>query len=146
MKILLFLSLLFGVFTANTKIDSYSLTIKTNGLENSKGSVIVALYNREGSIPDQKLKKYYRKVNVPIINKKAEAIFNNLPKGLYAVTLIHDENKNEKLDTKFLLPLPKEGIGFSNYEDFGLSNRPSFNKASFNLIKDTIITIQVIYK
>jgi uncharacterized protein (DUF2141 family) len=146
MKKLIYLSLLFGVLTSNTKTASYSLSIKTNGLENSTGTVIFALYNKEGSIPDQKLKKYYRKENSPIINKKAEVTFNNLPHGLYAVTLIHDENKNKKLDTKFLLPLPKEGVGFSNYEDFGLSNRPSFKKASFNLQKDTIITVQVIYK
>lgn len=146
MKELLFLSLLLGVFTANTKLDSYSLLVRAEGLENSKGTIIVVLYNKEGSIPDQKLKQYYRKVAAPIIDKKVEVVFNNLPKGLYAVTLIHDENKNEKLDTKFLLPLPKEGVGFSNYQDFGLNNRPNFKNASFNLVKDTIISIKIIYK
>lgn len=146
MKKLIYLSLLFGVLTANTKTASYSLTIKSDGLENSTGTVIVALYNKDGLIPDQKLKKYYKKESINIIHNKAEVTFNNLPQGLYAVTIIHDENKNEKLDTKFLLPLPKEGVGFSNYEDFGFSNRPNFKKASFILDKDTIIMIKVIYK
>jgi len=146
MKYIVYLSVLFSVFLINTKTGSYSLTIKTNGLENSKGSVIFALYNKEGSLPDQKFKEYYKKENVGIINKNAEVTFNNLPPGLYAVTLLHDENKNKKLDRKFLTPLPKEGLGFSNYKDFGLSNRPNFKKARFNLDKDTIITINVIYK
>jgi len=146
MKYIVYLSVLFSVFLINTKTGSYSLTIKTNGLENSKGSVIFALYNKEGSLPDQKFKEYYKKENVGIINKNAEVTFNNLPAGLYAVTLLHDENKNKKLDRKFLMPLPKEGLGFSNYKDFGLSNRPNFKKARFNLDKDTIITINVIYK
>ena len=146
MKYIVYLSVLFSVFLINTETGSYSLTIKTNGLENSKGSVIFALYNKEGSLPDQKFKEYYKKENVGIINKNAEVTFNNLPAGLYAVTLLHDENKNKKLDRKFLMPLPKEGLGFSNYKDFGLSNRPNFKKARFNLDKDTIITINVIYK
>jgi uncharacterized protein (DUF2141 family) len=146
MKKLIYLSLLLGIFTANKKMVSYSLTIKTNGLQNAKGNVIVVLYNKEGSIPDQKLKKYYKKENAAIIDKKSAVTFKNLPIGLYAVTLIHDENKNEKLDTKFLLPLPNEGVGFSNYEDFGITNRPNFKNASFNLDKDTVITIKVIYK
>jgi len=146
MKHIIYLSVLFNVFLINTKTGSYSLTIKTNGLENSKGSVIFALYNKEGSLPDQKFKKYYKKETVGIINKNAEVTFNNLPPGLYAVTLLHDENKNKKLDRKFLTPLPKEGLGFSNYKDFGLSNRPNFKNARFNLDKDSIITIKVIYK
>ncbi|WP_347174934.1 DUF2141 domain-containing protein [Polaribacter uvawellassae] len=142
MKTLIYLSLIL----TNVYTDSYSLTIKTIGLENSKGTVIVALYNKEGSIPDQKFKNFYKKKKVIIRNDKAETTFNNLPKGTYAATILHDENKNEKLDKKFLLPLPAEGVGFSNFKNFGLNNRPDFKKASFNLDKDTIITIQVIYK
>ena len=84
MKHIIYLSVLFNVFLINTKTGSYSLTIKTNGLENSKGSVIFALYNKEGSLPDQKFKKYYKKETVGIINKNAEATFNNLPQDLYA--------------------------------------------------------------
>lgn len=45
-----------------------------------------------------------------------------------------------------MLPLPDEGVGFSNYGDFGLSNRPNFKNASFNLTKDTAIVVKVIYK
>ncbi|CAA9491565.1 MAG: hypothetical protein AVDCRST_MAG44-234 [uncultured Sphingomonas sp.] len=37
--------------------------------------------------------------------------FANLKPGAYAVTLVHDENANARLDT--LLGVPKEGFGFS---------------------------------
>lgn len=43
--------LLFGIIISHFKTDSYSLTIKTNGLENSEGSVVFALYTKDGSIP-----------------------------------------------------------------------------------------------
>ncbi len=145
-KIVILSLILLGTIISNSKTDSYLLTIKTNGLENSEGTVIFALYNKDGSIPDQKFRKYYRKENASIIDRKAEVTFNNLPHGSYAATILHDENKNEKIDKKFMLPLPAEGVGLSNYQDFGLSNRPNFKNASFNLDKDTTIVIKVIYK
>lgn len=147
-KLFILSLLLLGIITTNTKTktSSYSLTIKTAGLENSEGTIIFALYNKDGSIPDQKIRKYYRKSNADIVDRKSEITFNNLPKGLYAVTIFHDENNNGKIDTKFMLPLPDEGVGFSNYEDFGLNNRPNFKNASFNIEKDTTIVVKIIYK
>ena len=32
--------------------ESYSLTIKVEGLKNSEGEVVYTLYNKDGSIPD----------------------------------------------------------------------------------------------
>ncbi|WP_142786129.1 DUF2141 domain-containing protein [Changchengzhania lutea] len=145
-KIVILSMLLFGIFTTNTKTDSYALTIKTEDLENSDGTIIFALYNKGGSIPDQKFRKYYRKESASIIDKKSEFTFNNLPQGVYAVTILHDENNNGKIDKKFMLPLPDEGVGFLNYDDFGLSNRPNFKNASFILNKDTTVVVKVIYK
>lgn len=145
-KTLILSLLVFSTLIRNIKTETYSLTIKTNGLENSEGTIVFAIYNKDGSIPDQKFKKFYRKQNAHIVNNKSEITFNNLPEGLYAVTVLHDKNNNGKIDTKFMLPLPDEGVGFSNYDDFGLSNRPNFKKASFNLSKDTTVVININYK
>lgn len=145
-KLVILSLLVFGTLTNNINTDSYALTIKTEGLKNSEGTMVFALYNKDGSIPDQKFKKYFRKEIATIVNKKSEITFNNLPKGIYAVTILHDENNNGKIDTKFMLPLPDEGVGFSNYDDFGLSNRPNFKNANFNVDKDTSIVVKVIYK
>jgi uncharacterized protein (DUF2141 family) len=38
---------------------------------------------------------------------------NNLPAGVYAVSVFHDENMNQKLDKNFV-GIPKEGYGASN--------------------------------
>lgn len=145
-KILIISLLVLSALVNKIESDSYSLTIKTNGLENSEGTMIFAIYNKDGSIPDQKFKKYYRKESASIVDNKSEITFNNLPKGLYAVIILHDENNNGKMDTKFMLPLPDEGVGFSNYDDFGLSNRPNFKKASFNLNNDSTVVVKVNYK
>ena len=130
-------------YNINTIEESYSLKIKVNDLRNSKGVVQFALYNKEGSIPDEKYKRYYKKEIAPIHKDSSTITFINLPKGKYAINILHDENKNGKIDKGFMLP--KEGIGFSNYQSIGIKNRPKFSKASFQL--DTTVTknIKIIY-
>ncbi len=130
----------------STLEETYSLTVKSEGFRNSKGEVLFALYNKEGSIPDEKYEKYFKK-GVSQIDKNGTATFTfkNLPEGSYAVNILHDENKNGKIDKKFLLPIPNEGVGFSNYESIGLSNRPNFSKASFLVKSNMEKVIKVIY-
>ncbi len=130
-------------FNLQSNEETYSLTITVNDLRNSKGVVQFAIYNKEGSIPDEKYKKYYKKDTVVIYNNTATITFNDLPKGTYAINILHDENKNGKIDKKFILP--KEGIGFSNYKSIGMRNRPKFSKASFELNSSTSKIITVIY-
>jgi len=136
------LSFLLYSFSGNQE-ETFSLTVKVEKLQNSKGVVQFALYNKEGSIPDEDYKNYYRLEKAKIVNGKSEITFKNLPKGKYAVNILHDENNNSKIDKGLLLP--KEGIGFSNYQTIGLRNRPNFSKASFELNADKTIYVTLIY-
>ncbi len=124
--------------------ESYSLTVKVNDLRNSKGVILFMLYNKDGSIPDEKLNKYYKKEIVAISNNSSLTTFYNLPRGNYAVFILHDENKNSKIDKKFILP--SEGVGLSNFKNINLTNRPTFSKAIFQINEDLTKTIKIIYK
>jgi uncharacterized protein (DUF2141 family) len=135
-KIILLSILVYNLF-------GFDLTVKVNNLRNSKGIVQFSLYNQEGSIPDQDYKKYFKQTKINITNNSAKVIFTNLKKGIYAVNILHDENKNGKIDKGFLLP--KEGIGFSNYDKINLMNKPNFKKASFLIDKNKTIKIKTIY-
>lgn len=121
-----------------------SLTVKVEGLRNSKGLVQYALYDQEGSLPDQKFKKYHKIKTSAISDGKSSTSFSDLTPGTYAISVLHDENKDGKIEMGLLLP--KEGIGFSNFKAIGLSNRPNFDKASFVLVKDSVIVVNMIYK
>ena len=122
---------------------TFSLTVKVDELRNSKGVVQFALYNKDGTIPDKKYNHYFRKQNGNINEGSSYTVFNNLPKGRYAVNVLHDENLNGKIDKGFVLPI--EGIGFTNYTSVGLGNRPNFLKASFEITSDTKKHIKIIY-
>ncbi|MCF6295847.1 MAG: DUF2141 domain-containing protein [Flavobacteriaceae bacterium] len=130
-------------FNLQNNEETYSLTITVKDLRNSKGVVQFAIYNKEGSIPDEKYKKYYKKDIVVIVKNTATITFNDLPKGRYAINILHDENENGKIDKKFILP--KEGIGFSNYQSIGMRNRPKFSKASFEVNSNITKIIKIIY-
>jgi uncharacterized protein (DUF2141 family) len=125
------------------KQETYSLTIDVSELRNSKGTVQFALYNREDAFPDEHYKKYFKKLTGEIVNGASTVTFKNLPEGKYAVNILHDENNDGKIKRGIILP--KEGIGFSNYQSIGLSNRPKFSKASFNLQSNIKIKVNILY-
>jgi len=137
--------LIMSSFQSPQKETTYSLTAKVQGLRNSKGVVQFTLYNKDGTIPDEKFENYYQMEASEIHNGSATITFSQLPEGRYAINILHDENENGEIDKKFMLPLPAEGVGFSNYESIGLFNRPNFSKASFGLNKNLTINIKVIY-
>lgn len=124
-------------------VKSYALTVEVEHLRSSKGVVQFALYNEEGTIPDEQFKRYYKIGKSEIVDGKSIFTFNDLPEDVYAISIHHDENENGKIDKGLIKP--KEGIGFSNYHSIGLSNRPSFTKASFELDSDKKISIKVVY-
>lgn len=123
--------------------EKNNLTVEVENLRNSKGTVQITLYNKDGSIPDEHYKNYFKMEKASIINGKSQCTFSNLPKGNYAVNILHDENSNGKIDKGLILP--KEGIGFSNYSSIGLTNRPNFKKASFELTQNKTIKVKLIY-
>jgi uncharacterized protein (DUF2141 family) len=128
---------------ANPNAETYSLTIEVKNLRNTKGFVQFSLYNKDGSIPDEDYENYYKILKGEIVNGASTITFKNIPSGKYAVNILHDENKNGKIDKGFILPI--EGIGFSNFQSIGLTNRPNFSKASFELKENKTISVKVIY-
>ena len=128
---------------AKPNAETFSLTVDVKNLRNEKGVVQFALYNKDGSIPDEDYENYYKIVKGEIVNGSSTITFKNIPSGKYAVNILHDENKNGKIDKGFILPI--EGIGFSNFRSIGLTNRPNFSKASFELKENKTINVKVIY-
>lgn len=135
---------LFLAITAfTTKEQTFSIVVKVNGLRNNTGNVQFALYNKDGTVPDEKYKKYYKIKVGEISSNSATITFSNIPEGEYAVNILHDEDKDGKIDKGWVLPT--EGIGFSNISKIGLGNKPNFKKASFELKSNKTIEVKVIY-
>ena len=59
-----------------------------------------------------------------------DLIFADLPSGVYAIALFHDENGNGKLDTRMGIPI--EGVGFSRNPRLWFGP-PRFSAAQFKV-------------
>jgi len=108
------------------------LTITIRNIRKIKGSMLVGLFDNETAFP-----------KVPIIGKvisvTADSLtitFNDLSAGTYAISVVHDENNNGKLDTNFL-GIPKEGFAFGN-NAMGTFGPPSFKNAQISIIKNPV--------
>jgi uncharacterized protein (DUF2141 family) len=144
LKILFVSTSVFMVYAFSINSTTHvSLKAKVNDLRNNRGVVQFALYNKNGSIPDENYEKFYKIKTAKIDKGSAYVTFSDLKPGVYAVNILHDENKNSEIDKGWVLPI--EGIGFSNYKTIGLTNRPNFSKASFELKKSAAINIKVVY-
>jgi len=104
------------------------IRISIINLRNEKGHVLVSLFRDGAGYPDDATKAF-RKIKLDISGKKASVLFTGLPAGNYAVSILHDENDDQKMN-KTSLGLPKEGYGFSN-NVVGAFGPPSWSRASF---------------
>ncbi len=118
--------------------ETVDLTIEISGMQTDKGKVFVALYNSEKIFLTSN--KATKGTSVTVKDGKSVAHFKGLKKGEYAVSLFHDENENNKMDTK-IFGIPKEPYGFSNNAS-GFMGPPKYKDAKFSLVADKTISIK----
>ena len=117
------------------------VTVMVEGVRNGKGEVRFALYDRASEFP---LGKQFDGLEVPAAPGEVSAVFRDVPPGIYAVAIHHDENSNNEMDLAFNL-LPKEGYGFSNDAKVILMP-PTFEAAAFAVPEAGItIRLHVVY-
>jgi uncharacterized protein (DUF2141 family) len=137
-KILLTIAILFtGILSYNAQEKTADLTVKIEGLKSDKGSLLVGIYNTQESF----LKKPFKSNIIKIVDKKAIVTFKNIPKGNYAVSFVHDQNNNKKMDTNFF-GIPKEAYGCSN-NAMGFMGPPKYEDAKFQLTENQTINIKI---
>jgi len=83
------------------------LTFEITGIESAEGHVLVALYDET-----QFLKKPIKAFRLKP-DKTLAGTFGDVPPGTYAVSVVHDENGNGRLDFN-AVGFPIERYGFSN--------------------------------
>lgn len=123
------------VSTNGQEKETYTLIVKISGLKSNKGNILAGVYNSEIDF----LKNEYKGDVVEIKEKRATIIFKNIDAGEYAVSFIHDENKNNKMDTNFF-GIPKEDYGCSNNAK-SFMGPPKYEDAKFMLSENKTILI-----
>lgn len=108
-----------------TEVQNIQVTI--TDIKSDEGMLYIGLYNSEATFLD----KRYKSARSTIENGKVIITFADIPAGTYAVSVFHDENGNQKMDTNFM-GIPKEDIGCSNNAK-GFMSAPKWEKAKFDV-------------
>lgn len=119
--IVLFISVLSGVTISGNAQGNLKITV--SGIRDTSGTIRIGLFdNKEQFLKNAKVGQATKAVAGQVT-----VTFNDLPKGEYAISVIHDENGNDELDSNFI-GIPQEGFGFGNNK-MGMFGPPSFDEA-----------------
>ncbi|SNS85223.1 Uncharacterized conserved protein, DUF2141 family [Sphingomonas laterariae] len=103
------------------------LDLGISGLRSVEGNILVCLTQNPKYFPDCSGDPARRTLTIAAA-RATGAHIPDLAPGQYALSLVHDENGNGKLDTR--LGIPREGFGFSRNPPIRFG-APSFSAVQF---------------
>jgi uncharacterized protein (DUF2141 family) len=116
-----------------------SLTVVVKNVKDDSGKIAVALFGNSKDFMKKRLDGRITDARPG----EVQVVFENVPVGEYAISVMHDANQNEELDSN-MFGIPKEGFGFSN-NAMGTFGPPSFEKAKFKCGESNEISISMRY-
>ena len=106
--------------------------VVVENIKSNNGTIYMAIYSTETSF----LNSEYKGAIVPIDAYTCRYTFKDIPRGVYAISLFHDENDNGAMDTNFV-GIPKEAYGCSNNAR-GFMGPPKWKDAKFEITDQEI--------
>lgn len=118
--------------------EAFDIELNIIGGKPNKGQFLFSIFNSKESF----LKKPLLEKNIEIDKYgNGKVKIESLPKGTYAVSIVYDENSDNKLNTNFF-GIPTEKVGFSNNAK-GRLGPPSFEDTSFLVNKNLELEVSV---
>jgi len=110
----------------------YTLSVTVKGLRNTEGNLLLSVFRSAEGFPSDDSKALYKARIAKIPATEVKYVFKDIPDGSYAVSVLHDENGDLKMNTNGV-GIPKEGSGASN------NARGSFGPPRY---ADALITVK----
>ncbi len=107
-----------------------SITIRIPNLRNADGLLGVALFRTDQGFPEDS-SKAFALTGMKLNQTAPEIVLKDVPYGVYAVCVLHDENANMEMDKNWI-GIPKEGFGASNNPKISMGP-PEFEESNFVL-------------
>lgn len=118
------------------------LTITVVDLRNHQGQLVFGVFKSPDGFPAERRKSVDWQIKPA--HEKSLVFTVDLPPGKYAASVLHDENKNGKMDKNFA-GIPEEGYGVTNNPKPRL-RAATFDEARFTLPRDgATLTISIQY-
>ena len=119
-----------------------SIAVEIAGLRSATGVIRACLTQEPSAFPDCREDPEARRLTIAA-GGPAAMTFAAVPAGRYAIALMHDENRNGRVD--MALVVPREGFGFSRNPALRLGS-PPFATAAFTVAGEPVVqTIRMRY-
>lgn len=121
-----------------------TLDVRIDNIFSTKGQLCIGIFCNEADFKTEKT-FWESKCRKELVMDGKFNLKIPIKPGKYGISVLDDENQNAKMDYK-LFGIPREGFGFSNYYQKGIS-KPSFEDFSFVIENNEtkLITIQMKY-
>lgn len=119
--------------------DGAVLVVEVATLRSQKGALGCRLFAAEKGFPETSENTV--ELHLPITGSTMQCTFRGVAPGRYAVSVMHDENDNHKLD-KNVFGVPKEGYGVSNNQTYALRN-PRWSESWFEVAAGKRVAVQI---
>jgi uncharacterized protein (DUF2141 family) len=121
--------LIAGAASASPPPATGRVIVELLNVRSEQGEVLVALFRDAREFPDtaRAFARHAEKARAGSMR----VVFDGVPPGSFAVTVLHDENGNRTMDTG-MFGIPKEGYGFSR-DAIGRLGPPDFAAAALTL-------------
>lgn len=127
------------VLLATSFVRAADLTVKVSDVRSDKGLIKLAVFDSAEGWNGKS--KAVAGQGAAAHEGSLSFHFKDLAPGTYAISVMHDENNNDTLDSNFM-GMPIEGYGFSN--DPQVMRKATFEEASFTVdAKDTTIELHL---
>lgn len=130
-----------GLILALFTFAQSNITVKVTDVDSNEGQLIFRLFASDEGFPASG-KQAFRQALVVAQKGSMSHTFKEVPPGFYAISVAHDENKNNEVDRNFI-GMPKERVGVSNQIKFG---KPNFERSKIEIRdeKEIIVDLQFI--
>ncbi|MFC5045071.1 DUF2141 domain-containing protein [Aquimarina hainanensis] len=126
-----------AILSGQAQEQTYTIEVTINNIASDDGSIKIGLCDKKKDF----LKKFIKGKSIKAQKGSMTVSFEEIPKGTYAISLIHDEDDNGKLNT--FLMIPSEPYGTSNNAK-GNFGPPKWQDAKFDIIdKDIKLSIDL---
>ena len=141
--IILCLAIVLPSHSLSQKQQTGKIIVDVTDIQGETGDVKYSLHNQPDAFPG-KPEAAVATARSDITGSTSRAVFDSVPYGEYAVSIIHDENLNGILETKWM-GMPTEGFGASN-DAPAVMGPPRYKDARFNLdTAELRLTIKMVY-
>jgi len=142
---LVFILFLTAELISQNNTELFELKLNISNIDSS-GNLMIAVWSNSDSWDNNMTNSSGQRAGFDYgfkekVQKGNFSISINLPKGTYFVSILLDENFNNKMDKNFI-GIPTEQYGFSTKKQIRF-RKPKFDEGSIEFSKNTILNIKL---